>query len=1070
MDFSYYPNISNNKFEEHLLKKKEFRNIHPHDKNKNTFQQLQPQQEFLKQYISPDTPYNGVLIFHGTGVGKTCTAINIAEGFREYSLKKNKKIIILSSAVVKHRFMEEIYNFLKPPNRQCIGDIYIKDIDLSDKTTDEKRRMLSKKIGKIYEFNGYLEFANKVIKKIIKSNDLGVIQTSSVIQKKINKLYSNRVIIIDEVHNLRKSNNSLENKKASTIVEAIVKYANNIKLVIMSATPMYDNAQEIVYILNLLLLNDNKELIKVSDIFNKLELKKGALDIITAKSKGYISYYRSERPYIFPFRLIPPETKILQYKYDINGNPMPSGNNLKYTYLYPCVLSKEHYLLYNKQFGIDLQNNGGNNSSNEQKMNSNKKDVLFLNISNKYNIIYPTSTVNKYVIGKEGIQKKKNNTGGLYKTNINKNIIYKYQNHAVDKSKVPFLDNSRLKLYSAKFHTVLNNCIKSNGKVFIYVSEIETGIVPLSIILEQNGFVKYTQKGGLPLLDSKYKQRTRCYQCGNHADDKQHDKSTPGYHAFKVAKYISLSSKNSDIINKTVTFFNSSNNKHGEELKIIIGTRILAEGIDFKGIRQLHIIEPWYNISRMEQVIGRAIRTYSHEGLDPLIHNVEIFMYVNTPSVDSTGKNKETETIDINIYRTAEQKDIQIKNIEHILKNNAIDCGLFEYTNIIHDNNIENQITSRGRHIKYSIKDRPYTRMCDYMKECAMKCKFSISNSNIINTNTYNIKDRTSKINTIKHKIKNLIKTSPVFNIETILNYIIDEPLKLFIYKALNDIIENKDEVVYNKIKGTLVYYNRYYLFQPRDILDKHVPLYYRNAVLIGQPKSIKINSNNIMNMSNDNKPNVTIDYNSILSDYNSLVSNITPFLTTSINTTIKFIIVEMIIDRLPLDLLSTIVNSYKDANKSNIPEFLTEYYTSIFKSQLKKIVVNKYKYVIDKNNINVSIRRYKNDFTKSLPVEYGIFDNKMNKFKLVDSTTNTNIMTKTNEISKKSKSIGRVCLTFPKKYINSIYGRIYNKVPILKTGITLSKLNGCDLIEFTFRYLKKHSSIDEYMIYINNL
>ena len=111
MDFHYYPNITNKTFEEQLLKKKEFRNIYPENKDKSLLQQLQPQQEFLRQYISPDTPYNGVLIFHGTGVGKTCTAINIAEGFHEYSIKKNKRILILSSSIVKNRFIEEIYNF-----------------------------------------------------------------------------------------------------------------------------------------------------------------------------------------------------------------------------------------------------------------------------------------------------------------------------------------------------------------------------------------------------------------------------------------------------------------------------------------------------------------------------------------------------------------------------------------------------------------------------------------------------------------------------------------------------------------------------------------------------------------------------------------------------------------------------------------------------------------------------------------------------------------------------------------------------------------------------------------------
>ena len=32
-------------------------------------------QKFLKTFMSPYTPYNSLLVYHGTGVGKTCTSI-----------------------------------------------------------------------------------------------------------------------------------------------------------------------------------------------------------------------------------------------------------------------------------------------------------------------------------------------------------------------------------------------------------------------------------------------------------------------------------------------------------------------------------------------------------------------------------------------------------------------------------------------------------------------------------------------------------------------------------------------------------------------------------------------------------------------------------------------------------------------------------------------------------------------------------------------------------------------------------------------------------------------------------
>ena len=101
--------------------------------------------------------------------------------------------------------------------------------------------------------------------------------------------------------------------------------------------------------------------------------------------------------------------------------------------------------------------------------------------------------------------------------------------------------------------------------------------------------------------------------------------------------------------------------------------------------------------------------------------------------------------------------------------------------------------------------------------------------------------------NVIKYNIKDLIKTTSIFTIETVLEYLKNEPNKFFIYKALNDIIENKDSVVYNKVKGTLVYYNRYYIFQPANISNKQAPLYYRNAILFNKTKSININRSRIL-------------------------------------------------------------------------------------------------------------------------------------------------------------------------------------------------------------------------------
>ena len=60
----------------------------------------------------------------------------------------------------------------------------------------------------------------------------------------------------------------------------------------------------------------------------------------------------------------------------------------------------------------------------------------------------------------------------------------------------------------------------------------------------------------------------------------------------------------------------SDENKDGHKIKIIIGSSVASEGLDFKNIRSIHILEPWHNINKLEQVIGRGIRNCSHKILD----------------------------------------------------------------------------------------------------------------------------------------------------------------------------------------------------------------------------------------------------------------------------------------------------------------------------------------------------------------------------------------------------------------------------------------------------------------------
>src|SRR5437868_7646302 len=77
--------------------------------------ELQIPQKFLASFINPKTPYTGILVYHKIGGGKTCVAVNLAEGF-----KHHKNIIVVVPAALKGNFRSE----LRSP---CAGNNYLTD-------------------------------------------------------------------------------------------------------------------------------------------------------------------------------------------------------------------------------------------------------------------------------------------------------------------------------------------------------------------------------------------------------------------------------------------------------------------------------------------------------------------------------------------------------------------------------------------------------------------------------------------------------------------------------------------------------------------------------------------------------------------------------------------------------------------------------------------------------------------------------------------------------------------------------------------------------------------------------
>ena len=285
---------------------------------------------------------------------------------------------------------------------------------------------------------------------------------------------------------------------------------------------------------------------------------------------------------------------------------------------------------------------------------------------------------------------------------------------------------------------------------------------------------------------------------------------------------------------------NDENNVNGENVKVILISSAGSEGLDFKYIRQIHILEPWYNINRIEQIIGRGVRTCSHKDLSLFERNVQIYMYASILS------NPIIETVDLLIYRKAEEKAKLIGKITRLMKEVSVDCHLnYDLTlfdidkfSKLLDNKLQLKLSNKNL-VDYKIGDKPFTALCDYMETCEYMCypnkdDYKVDEDEVDNLKTFNdIYLETINTKIIK-LIKELFKENYFYSKEELILLInLKEDFSLLaINNALDELINNDLQFIFDKFdrKGRLINIDELYIYQPLDLDYEHTSIYNRST------------------------------------------------------------------------------------------------------------------------------------------------------------------------------------------------------------------------------------------------
>lgn len=755
-----------------LLEKYEFQEM---SKKRHIYQQ--PRQLLLRNMISKNTIYDNILLYHSLGTGKTISSIGIAEGFKEYINNIGRRIIVL----VKNGNIEE--NFRNELNKLDIDDYQVPD----DPYNVNK---INRKINKIYNFITYGSFVNRTLgSKVYKKDDLGL-NTNEVLKDYNNNIIrkiqdpidnlNNTVIIIDEAHNVTNNDVYLGLKN-------VLSKSYNYRLVLLTATPMYDNTKEFFEISNLLNMNNPDYQLPIRNELYKPFTFNNETGVLLEKSGDITDFGKKVLKQILNNKIsyLNLNTDNFAKKIDI-GNPLSSNFNVIY-----CKMSDRQFDVYEKILKSENSVDEDTISSIESEDNMNESYILasnslYKNHSDISTMIYPGG---KY--GKDGFLECFDKKG--------------------IKDEYRYILTTHLEYYSKKLFTLLQNVKKSPGNVFIYSNYVNFGGVELiKQLLSLNGFKLYT--GG------------------------SHD-NTPRFVVYEE----SLNVFEREKLRNT---FNSDANKHGNIIKIIIGSPIISEGITLKNIRQVHILEPSWNMSRINQIIGRAVRFKSHVSLEPDERNVEIYKYVSihdTPNVMYIDKYK---------YELSEKKDIYNKKIERILKQVAFDCSFnvlshtkngspecdYQDCDFTCDNKIDYPVISKNDFNKRSWNGENRWRRTE-LNEFANKLDLNSvgSNQTVFNRINQNFTSKLDKstynmfidffekynIDYIKERVKDLFKEYYIWSIDDIIEKIQNSYYDISvesIYTVLIEMISNKtlisDKYTRN---GFLIQRDNFIIFNPSD-------------------------------------------------------------------------------------------------------------------------------------------------------------------------------------------------------------------------------------------------------------
>ncbi len=191
-----YPDVNDPDFQFLIARRLEYRNL-------DNVDGLYPHQEFVRRFMSPYTPYKSLIMYHSLGSGKSIACIAVAV---DHYLYDGKRCIIVTKG-------------------DSGTDNFAKQISMYKDMSYTRDKWSTS----IFSMRHYISLSNQI---------------SSMSDDDIVQAFSNSILVLDEVHNVRYLKKVTENSVYGSIIR-MLKLCKNVKVIIATATPMTDSPEQI---------------------------------------------------------------------------------------------------------------------------------------------------------------------------------------------------------------------------------------------------------------------------------------------------------------------------------------------------------------------------------------------------------------------------------------------------------------------------------------------------------------------------------------------------------------------------------------------------------------------------------------------------------------------------------------------------------------------------------------------------------------------------------------------------------------------------------------------------------